>query len=76
MWVIEDIVEIICMIKLQVQGQFLAFIIIDLIVSVFFKATLNTRLAFKQVIAKYLNFFYARMLAFLFTMIHYSISKY
>lgn len=39
--VIENMVEIICLTELQVQDQFLAPIVVDTIVIVFYKATRN-----------------------------------
>lgn len=76
MWVIEDMVKIMCLIKIHVWEQFLAFIIIDAIVIIFYKATYNTRLAFNLITTEYFDLFYARMLAYLFAIIHCYISEY
>ena len=76
MWVIEDMVEIMCPIKLSIQRRFLALIMVDAIVIIFDKATRNTELTFNLVTAKCFDSFCAEMLAFLFAIIYYSISKY
>ena len=76
MWVIENMVEIIYLTKLYIQGQFLAPIIIDVIIIIFYKVTRNAKLAFNLVITKIFDLFYSRILAFLFIIIYYGISKY
>lgn len=76
MWIFKAMFEIICLIYLKIQGQFVAFIIIDTIVIVFYKATFNTSLMFNRVITEFLNSFYAAILEFLFVMINCGISKY
>ena len=54
----------------------LAFIIINAIVIIFYKVIHNTKLAFNLVITRYLNFFYAKVLIFLFIIIYCSKNKY
>lgn len=76
MQVIDIIVKIICLIKLQIQRQFLAPIIIDTIINVFYKATRNARLTFNLVIVECLTFFFTRILILLFTIIYCSIIEY
>lgn len=74
--VIEAMIKIMCLIKLQVWKQFLALIIIDAIFIIFYKTTLNARLVLNSITTKFFNLFYAGILAFLFTIIHYIISEY
>ncbi len=62
--------------KLQVQGQFLASIIIEAIVIVFYKVTHNAGLAFNLATTDFLKSFCVGMLAFLFAMIHCGIREY
>ncbi len=49
--------EIIYLTKLQVQGQFLALIIVKAIIIVFYKATRNVGLAFNPATTDFLNLF-------------------
>ncbi len=65
-----------CLTKLQVQGQFLASIIVEAIVIVFYIATCNTELAFNLITSDFFEFFCAGILAFLFPIIHCSIREY
>ncbi len=62
--------------KLQFILQFLAPIIFEVIVIVFYKATRNAGLAFNPATTDFFEPFCAGMLAFLFAMIHCSIRKY
>ena len=75
-WVIEVMVKIIYLAKLQVQGQFLAPIIIDTIVIFFYKTTYNSELTFNLATTRDFEFFCARMLTFLFVMIYCNIREY
>ncbi len=65
-----------CLTKLQVQGRFLAPIIVEAIVIVFYKATRNAGLAFNPATTDFFEPFHAGMLAFLFAMIHCGIREY
>ena len=62
--------------KLQVQKQFLAFIIVKTIIIIFYKVTYNTKLTFNLAITNLFEFFLAKILAFLFAMIYYGIREY
>lgn len=75
-WVIEAMVEIMYLTKLQVQGRFLAHIIVDAIVIVFYKVACNAALAFNLSTTKNFDLFCAGILALLFAMIHSGISEY
>lgn len=70
------IVEKMYLTKLQVWGRFWAPIIVKIIVIVFYKATYNAGLAFNLVIIEFFNIFCTRILAFLFGIVYYGISKY
>ncbi len=61
---------------LQVRGQFLAPIIVDAIVSVFYKAACSARLEFNPATTDFFTSFCPGMLAFLFAMVHCGISEY
>ncbi len=65
-----------CLTKLQIRGRFLAPIIVEVIVIIFYKATRNAGLAFNLVTTDFFESFRAGMLAFLFAMIHYGIREY
>ncbi len=65
-----------CLTKLQVWGRFLAPIIVETIVIVFFKATYNARLAVNPATTYFFKPFRAGMLAFLFAIIHCGIREY
>ncbi len=65
-----------CLTKLQVRGRFLALIIVEAIVIVFYKATRNARLALNPATNDFFEPFRAKMLAFLFAMIHCGIREY
>ncbi len=65
-----------CRTKLQVRGRFLAPIIVEAIVIVFYKATCNAGLAFNLATTDFFELFHAGILAFLFAMIHCGIRKY
>lgn len=62
--------------KLKIQRQFLTFIIVDTMVIIFYKATYNIGLTFHLVITKWFDFFYTKILAFIFAIIHCNISEY
>lgn len=62
-------VEMICLIKLHVWEQFLAPIIVDTSVIVFYKDTCNTRLAFNLTVIKCIDPFYTKILVFLYAII-------
>ncbi len=65
-----------CLTKLQVRERFLAPIIVEVIVIVFYKATCNAGLVFNSATTDFFELFYTGMLAILFAMIYYSIRKY
>ncbi len=65
-----------CLTKLQVRGRFLAPIIVEAIVIVFYKATRNAGLAFNLATTDFFEPFCVKMLAFLFAMIHCGIREY
>ncbi len=65
-----------CLIKLQVRGRFLALIIVEAIVIVFYQATRNARLVFNPATTNFFERFHTEMLAFLFAIIHYGIREY
>lgn len=65
-----------CLIKLQVQEQFLVFIIIEVIVIIFYKATCNTKFIFNITTIEFFDPFCIKMLLFLFIMIYYNIKEY
>ncbi len=65
-----------CLTKLQVRGRFLVPIIVEAIVTVFYKATRYAGLAFNPATTYFFELFRTRMLAFSFTMIHCSIREY
>ncbi len=65
-----------CLTKLQVRGRFLAPIIVEAIVIVFYKATHNTGLTFNLATTDFFELFRAGMLAFLFVIIHCGIREY
>ncbi len=65
-----------CLTKLQVRKRFLAPIIVEAIVIVFYKATRNVGLAFYPATTDFFELFRAGMLAFLFAMIHCGIREY
>lgn len=69
-------IKIIYLTKLQVWTQFLASIIVDVIVIIFYKAIYNARLGFNLAITEFFDFFHIGILVFLFIMIHCSINKY
>ena len=54
----------------------LAPIIIDVIVSIFYKATHNAKPAFNPVTANFFTLFRPEKLPFLFAIVHYKISEY
>lgn len=60
---------------LQVWEQFLAIIIIDAIVSVFYKTTFNAKLVFNLGTANFFTPFYPWILVFLFIIVYYKISE-
>ncbi len=62
--------------KLQVRRQFLALIIIKAIIILFYKATRNAGRAFNQTTNNFFEPFCAKMLTFLFAIVHCSIRKY
>lgn len=76
MWIIKAMVERIYLIILQIQKQFLAFIIIKVIVIIFHKVTYNAGLAFNLTATDIFESFHYEMLAFLFVMVYYDIKKY
>lgn len=61
---------------LQIERQFLALIIVNIIVSIFYKTICNSGLIFYLAIANFVFLFCLEMLAFLFTIIYYKISEY
>ncbi len=65
-----------CLTKLLVRGRFLAPIIFEAIVIVFYKATRNSGLAFNLATTDFFKSFCAGMLVFLFAMIHCGIREY
>ncbi len=65
-----------CLTKLQVRGRFLAPIIVEAIVIVFYKTTRSAGLAFNPATTDFFELFCTEMLAFLFAMIHCGIRKY
>lgn len=52
------------------------FIMINIIIIIFYKVTYYIRLTFNLITIKYFDFFYAKMLTFLFIKIYYNINKY
>lgn len=73
--VVETIVEVICLTKLQILEQFLALTIVIRIVIIFYKMIHNTKLTFYLVITRFYNSFCAKILTFLFAMIHCNIKN-
>ncbi len=65
-----------CLTKLQVQRRFLALIIVEAIVIIFYKATCNAGLAFNPTTTDFFELFCAGMLIFLFAMIYCDIREY
>ncbi len=53
-----------CLTKLQVQGRFLALIIVEAIVIIFYKAIRNAGLAFNLTITDFLSLFALKCLLF------------
>ncbi len=65
-----------CLTKLQVRERFLAPIIVEAIIIVFYKATHNAGLAFNPATTDFFESFRVGILAFLFAMIHSGIREY
>lgn len=61
---------------IYVQRQFLALIIINAIVIIFYNAIQNSKLSFNVIKINFFSFFYFKTLVFLFVIIYYAISKY
>ena len=76
MWVIETMVMIIYLIKLQIWRQFLPYIIVDVIVIVFYKVIYYGKVVFNLATIEYFVIFWAKILVILFTMIYCNMSKY
>lgn len=66
----------ICLTKLQVWGQFLASIIVEAIIIIFYKTIYNVGLAFNSAITDFFKPICAKMLTFLFIIIQYNIKQY
>lgn len=61
---------------IYIQRQFLAQIIVDTIIIIFYKVTRNSVLFFNILILDFFSFLCSKMLAFLFVMVYCDISKY
>ncbi len=76
MWVIWAMAKKMWLTKLQARGQFLAPIIVEAIVIVFYKITRNTGMAFNPATTDFFELFCIGMLAFLFAIIYCGIREY
>lgn len=72
----EAMVEKMYLTKSQIPKSFLAHIIVDTIVIVFYQTACNTELAFNLATIKCFDFFCIRILVFLIAIIHCSTSEY
>lgn len=64
-----------CLIKLRIRGQFLALIIIEAIVIVFYQTTRNVRLLFNLATTDFFELLLARILAFSFAIVYCDIKE-